>query len=81
MISRLETLKRWAKDNNLIIVIFSPDACGIDTKKYGKKKLYAYSYFDSEKNLWINSTRVFKYINDMHFHMKREILDRRKEND
>jgi hypothetical protein len=81
MISRSETLKRWANDNNLRIVINTPDAWGIDTKEYGKKKLYAYSYFDSEKNCWINPTRIFQYINDMHYHMKREILDRRKEND
>jgi hypothetical protein len=73
----METLKEWIKDKNLKIVIGDPSLWGLDTKDFKKsKKLYAYSYFDESKNCWIEPTRFFQYIDQMHYNIKFEVLDR-----
>ena len=74
MINNIKDLYKWAESKNLKIVVDDPKTWGIDTGEVTKKKLYAYSYLDTNKNCWIEPTRFFLYINDMHFNIYNEII-------
>ena len=71
---RLETLKKVLKEKGITVVIDDPKNWGLDTSEFKNKKLYAYSYFDKDLNVWIEPKRFFQYINDVHNNIFKEII-------
>ena len=69
---KMETLKKALADKGILAVIDHPKNWGIDTSNYKNKNLYAFSYFDKNLKAWIEPTKVYQYISDIHYNILSE---------